>query len=341
MASALVNAGALGSTDISLSRLSTEHNVPMSSVLRLVERGLVACHLDDFGDAQVALVAPFLLQPKTSWVDPLPLSHARVELLNRSRKKGTNKLEFVRALVRSGWHWLNPGQDTPEQISCDDVPGCLPKNVLTLTESHLKALFLAPWIFQKPGKLPRMFHEQKQAYYDYLLAAADLSSIAHMSQSDITAFFSKDKAGGRRVRGLAQRLRDECDVSGDEGEQRPVLEDLKAFVMSEQAIEANEPQALHPDLRQAPVQSRVPGLDCKLYFDNFSHESGKLRAFCQCPQHRDKRCRLYLFVENLGRSETVAKLLAWASMEADSVEEHLRLRPTQAQIDCMLHLQSI
>ena len=286
-------------------------------------------------------MAPFLLQPKTSWVDPLPLSHARVELLNRSRKKGTNKLEFVRALVRSGWHWLNPGQDTPEQISCDDVPGCLPKNVLTLTESHLKALFLAPWIFQKPGKLPRMFHEQKQAYYDYLLAAADLSSIAHMSQSDITAFFSKDKAGGRRVRGLAQRLRDECDVSGDEGEQRPVLEDLKAFVMSEQAIEANEPQALHPDLRQAPVQSRVPGLDCKIYFDNFSHESGKLRAFCQCPQHRDKRCRLYLFVENLGRSETVAKLLAWASMEADSVEEHLRLRPTQAQIDCMLHLQSI
>lgn len=341
VASALVNAGALGSTDISLSRLSTEHNVPMSSVLRLVERGLVACHLDDFGDAQVALVAPFLLQPKTSWVDPLPLSHARVELLNRSRKKGTNKLEFVRALVRSGWHWLNPGQDTPEQISCDDVPGCLPKNVLTLTESHLKALFLAPWIFQKPGKLPRMFHEQKQAYYDYLLAAADLSSIAHMSQSDITAFFSKDKAGGRRVRGLAQRLRDECDVSGDEGEQRPVLEDLKAFVMSEQAIEANEPKALHPDLRQAPVQSRVPGLDCKIYFDNFSHESGKLRAFCQCPQHRDKRCRLYLFVEHLGRSETVAKLLAWASMEADSVDEHLRLRPSQSAIDCMLHLQSI
>ncbi|CAE7231024.1 RPT6A [Symbiodinium sp. CCMP2592] len=340
VADALVNAGALGSTEISLSRLSAEHNVAMSHVLRLCERGLIAVRFDDFGDAQVALVAPFLLQPKTFWGDPLPLSHARVELLNRSRKKGTNKLEFVRALVRSGWRWLNPGQDTPEQISSDDVPGCLPKNVLTLTESHLKALFLAPWIFQKPGKLPRMFHEQKQAYYEYLLAAADLGSIAHMSQSDITAFFSKDKAAGWRVRGLAQRLRDESDVSGDEGEQRPVLEDLKAFVMSE-AIEANEPSALHPDLRQAPVQSRVPGLDCKIYFHNFSHESGKLRAFCQCPYHRDKRCRLYLFVEHLGRSETVAKLLAWASMEAASVEEHLRLRPTQAQIDCMLHLQSI
>ena len=128
-----------------------------------------------------------------------------------------------------------------------------------------------------------------------------------------------------------------------EVEQRPVLEDLKAFVMSE-AIETNEPLALSPDLRQSPApcaQSRVPGLDCKIYFDNFSHESGKLRAFCQCPQHRDKICRLYLFVDRLGRSETVAKLLAWASMEAPSVEEHLRLRPTQAQIDCMLRLQSI
>ena len=53
----------------------------------------------------------------------------------------------------------------------------------------------------------------------------------------------------RAVRSLA--MAGEIEV-----EQRPVLEDLKAFVMSE-AIETNEPLALSPDLRQSPVPCAI------------------------------------------------------------------------------------
>ena len=49
----------------------------------------------------------------------------------------------------------------------------------------------------------------------------------------------------------------------------------------------------------------------KIYFDNYSHTSGHLRAFVQCRVHKHQ-CRLYRFMKDFG-SELECKvfLLAW------------------------------
>lgn len=61
----------------------------------------------------------------------------------------------------------------------------------------------------------------------------------------------------------------------------------------------------------------------RIYFDNCSHSSGKLRAFCVCRKH--ERCTQHIQVETAGsRKAAIARLVAWLKwgLTLDDREEH-------------------
>ena len=120
------------------------------------------------------------------------------------------------------------------------------------------------------------------------------------------------------------------------------FEELREYLAAQE--EPPEPLLGRPDIKALPpVMSKIPGQDqVKVYFDNYTHQSGRLRAFCQCPKH-GKKCRLYVFVDVEGKDRSVAKLLAWISMAAAAkhADDHVALRPTEAEIDVMVQRQAM
>ena len=335
-AASVVAAGAVGSFSAPLLALTTA-TAGVSDFLRLAERGILQVSEDVFGELQVRLAAPFLLQPILAWRDPVPLSHAKVAEGTRSHKKGCNKLEFVRGLLRTGWKWPEPGQ-SPEQL-CPDSECIIPSKILGRSESCLKCLFLSRSLFQKPGNLRIMYYDMPQQYYDYLLLTDDLTLVAGKGRQAILAFLADQKAARRkRQRADVSQVADISDHENVEADDEASARSLAELPDYLAACEV-EPGADRPQLpKLPPVNSRVPGIDGRIYFDNYSHSSGRLRCFAQCPSHRD--CRLYLFVDDEGRDRSVAKLLCWLQQAARlDRDRHLSFRPSRPDINVMLERQ--
>ena len=342
-AAAVLNAGAVGSTAVPVASV-TSARVSLATVLRLAERRVVQIFEDDFGEWLVHIAAPFLLHMSLHWKHPVPLSHAQVAAHRRSHVCGLNKIEFVRGLVRMEWTW--PGRQQPKQLECDG-PRIIPAKVLSRPEAHLKCLFLAPILFGKPGGLKVIFHTCTEQYYNFLLQAEDMSSISGLSLQHISSFLASLKQPRKRAgRKAIQNPNDEETEGALELPERShrvsSFEELREYLAAQE--EPPEPLLGRPDIKALPpVMSKIPGQDqVKVYFDNYTHQSGRLRAFCQCPKH-GKKCRLYVFVDVEGKDRSVAKLLAWISMAAAAkhADDHLALRPTEAEIDVMVQRQAM
>ena len=342
-AAAVLNAGAVGSTAVPVASV-TSARVSLATVLRLAERRVVQIFEDDFGEWLVHIAAPFLLHMSLHWKHPVPLSHAQVAAHRRSHVRGLNKIEFVRGLVRMEWTW--PGRQQPKQLECDG-PRIIPAKVLSRPEAHLKCLFLAPILFGKPGGLKVIFHTCTEQYYNFLLQAEDMSSISGLSLQQISGFLASLKQPRKRAgRKAIQNPNDEETEGALELPERShrvsSFEELREYLAAQE--EPPEPLLGRPDIKALPpVMSKIPGQDqIKVYFDNYTHQSGRLRAFCQCPKH-GKKCRLYVFVDVAGKDRSVAKLLAWISMAAAAkhADDHLALRPTEAEIDVMVQRQAM
>ena len=339
---AVVSAGALGSVAVPVTAVTSDR-VSLATVLRLAERRVVQVFEDDFGEWLVHIAAPFLLHMTLHWKQPVPLSHAQVPAHNRSRVRGLNKIEFVRGLVRMEWTWPGRGSQ-PTQFECDG-PKTIPANVLSRPEAHLKCLFLAPMLFGKPGGLKVIFHTCSEQYYNFLLQTEDMSSISGLRLEDISGFLASLKPPRKKASRKAIRNPNDEESEGDvELPDRPHsirnLEELREHLAAQE--EPIEPALGRPDIKALPpVTSRVPEHDgLKIYFDNYTHQSGRLRAFCQCPKH-GKKCRLYVFVDSLGMDRSIAKLLAWVSRPARNAEDHLSFRPSEAEIDVLVQRQAM
>ena len=97
--------------------------------------------------------------------------------------------------------------------------------------------------------------------------------------------------------------------------------------------------ALRPDDLHLPVVvCRLVGVPPhKVYYDHYSHHSGRLRCTAVC-KARDA-CRLDIFVEDYGtREHAAAVCFAWMLSGADLVDKahgriHMARKPTVDQVD--------
>ena len=78
--------------------------------------------------------------------------------------------------------------------------------------------------------------------------------------------------------------------------------------------------ALMPALppAEAPIDFNIAGMtDCRVNFDNLSHQSGTSRAFLYCKYH-GYRCRLYIFLKDHPTKERACSyLFAWHALGED------------------------
>ena len=205
-----------------------------------------------------------------------------------------------------------------------------------MAKSYLVALCLSAAIFQKKGDLKKIYHYGKNAYYNALISWADLSALSVMPDVELKVLTDT------QVKRLSKELIvDASDVT------EQVIEDVPrgAHAHSLFAIaDAGEP-VVRPVLdKLPPVHCKYPGLeDVKVYFDAFSHQSGKLRCFTECRKH--DKCRLYVFGEHHASKEAaVAYLIAWASLRDEHPNwlqgaDHVRHKPDAELVDCMLREQ--
>ncbi|CAE7229448.1 IREH1 [Symbiodinium sp. CCMP2592] len=175
--------------------------------------------------------------------------------------------------------------------------------------------------------------------------AEDMSSISGLSLEQISGFLAslkqpRKKAGRKAIQNPNDEEMEGALELPERSHRVHSLEELREYLAAQE--EPSEPLLGRPDIKALPpVMSKIPGLDqVKVYFDNYTHQSGRLRAFCQCPKH-GKKCRLYVFVDVEGKDRSVAKLLAWVSMPAKDADSHLELRPTAAEIDVMVQRQAM
>ena len=79
----------------------------------------------------------------------------------------------------------------------------------------------------------------------------------------------------------------------------------------------------------------------KVHFDNYTHSSGKQRAYVRCCARGDTahpRCFYYGVVEQWPNKRIAAAwLAAWASTETEMTKsEHMKFTPSQAAVDALV-----
>ena len=84
------------------------------------------------------------------------------------------------------------------------------------------------------------------------------------------------------------------------------------------------PVAAPPPAPPPAITATVPGIEGqKVHFDNYSHQSARLRCFTYCKQH--PACRKYVFVDDFeSRQRAASSLLAWALLagHCDDMPSH-------------------
>ena len=283
----------------------------------LAERGILRLREDDFGDVQVSLSEQMQVRGVLTLIDPVSLAHHEPQMQNSA---GRNKLSWLKQLLMQEWRLFKAGRGRKTQLLWqhkDSAPE-LPANMLSRPESHFKALAFEATIFEKPGGLTKISHCGSSAYYELLLTTDDLTGIEEWTLERTMEFAWPRK----RKKGS----------------------DPQSRVARPRALEA--PMQLQIQIPgEKPVQSRVPGLDSVVHFDNFTHQSGRRRAFvaCGCAAHKGQ-CRRYVFTNDFSCIEDcVAWLLTWvsAAQRFHTTADHVSYNPPNEAVRSMKQRQSL
>jgi hypothetical protein len=280
------------------------------------------------------------------------------------QQTGRNKLLLLQALFAKGWRPQPESEHDPLRWYRSGHDLHLPSVILTRPESYLLALLLAPVIFEKPGGLKRIHHAGPHLYYRRLIDAADLTDVQRMSEAEVLRFGQQDTAQvpARRARSkrapvhlaLAVASADaDPDSDGQEGAVVAAAAPLPSGATAAAALVEPALVSLADMPRVSDTLSRVPGQSgVRVLYDNYSHASGRLRAYLRCdhpghapvPGSEDKeKCRLYTFVDDhSSQAMACGFLFAWyeARHKFASGAEHRRFRPASHVVEAMAFRQA-
>ena len=229
------------------------------------------------------------------------------------------KLEVMSMLLRLGWQ---PG-DGKEPIKAQDSPKSFCLSALTRGRYYWLALCRHEFVFERgvsqlPHKKPNSFYkcllDLSQDRLDELMQCPDLPQ---MLESDFASYLR----GGALTVGAAA-LEDES-LDGDDN----VVEGARAL-----------PPGVVPRMPALLELHEFQIGDVKISFDNWSHSSGKRRAYVRCrneDHHVERWCGRYRTIDGFSCvRECAAHLHAWLVYGEDrpTHDRHKFFFPTDAQV---------
>ena len=250
--------------------------------------------------------------------------------------KSFAKLEVVQYLMQRGW----TGSDDDFLLRGGGLH--FRRDVAYSTLAYLKVLCLSQAIFRKPGDLRRIWHHGREYYYNMLLQLPNLSGVSGLANDAVKALDSGDckaiLAGVAAPLAPLEPLPDEEDDPAGAGEAAMLA------LPAPGPVALGAPAAAAPAAGPAPAPPHLPPIVAivagiegqKVNFDNYTHQSGRLRCFTYCKFH--EACRRYVFAdEHPSKDRAAAWLLAWAVLGAsfDEKEEHTHADPDDDLVEAV------
>jgi hypothetical protein len=260
----------------------------------LLDCGAIVGRESVFGEMEFAVVPHAIRTTATLLVDtPKLVSRCTVK---QASIRHLSKLELLRYLLQSKWI---VGDGTPLQR--DGPRHFFPTNLLK-SKSYWLCMACSEFIFAKPGNLDSISQRAAHLYYECLLQCADLTILQGrgnplaLSEADLKAIKSESLQAAGLLRVADGYVEDDDDCGGGDapGAGGGIMVALPS---------CGPAVVLQTDLRMAPMKLSRPGTNSlTVYFDNYTHQSGRLRAFVYCKAHDN--CRLYRFLDQFGNDKT-------------------------------------
>ena len=144
---------------------------------------------------------------------------------------------------------------------------------------------MADSIFDRPGKLSKIYHLAPASYYTDLLLAENTKAYSKLTAEQCLKYKSKAKAKGAPAPPRGSSAAAPAMAALEDGADEAIL-----LQMPDEELQLASVSCKEPSLKEA-----------KVLYDRFTHSSGNLRCFTACVHHRD--CRRYVFVKNHGNKE--------------------------------------
>jgi hypothetical protein len=244
-----------------------------------------------------------------------------------------SKLEAVQELLRLRFKgievpkvWLAKTGSGQRQFSWD----------LLRPKSYWVALVHSQTIFAKPGGLLRILHAGVDPYLKALLGMKDLKAVADIPDQQLKSLTST------QFRDLMKGINGPLEIAdGLSSEDEGALEDDPES-QDEGGGRANRrSKRVNLCIEDIPaVDVSVGQLALKVHYDNFSHRSGRRRAWVVCPLHID--CEKWVFLHSHPNPRRAAAyLVAWMKLgfsvkRRNQAQKNLGLKPTNSEVDSCL-----
>lgn len=209
----------------------------------------------------------------------------------------------------------------------------------TRSKAYWMALLACDGIFKKQNSLKTIAHDFPEGFYACLTGLDDHNAL---HRADLEQLTNAD---------FYAILKGEIVPEGGLGahEPAPIADGAAALPIEARNSAPPATMCLRPEIRIAPVEVMVEGEVITLYYDNYTHASGKLRAYISCGNvaSHSNRCRCYRQVERFDTDrDCLAYLLAWRvhgsgvgdDGNVDAQERHRRFVPTAEHISAMKRL---
>eukprot|EP00959_Pyramimonas_sp_CCMP1952_P474641 9503780-Pyramimonas_sp.AAC.1 len=195
------------------------------------------------------------------------------------------------------------------------------------------------------GGLKEILHGAQQYYYKALLSSDDLSDLCKLDHATLLKLKKTD---------LPDPVPEPEAIADGAAAPPPLLDGIAAE--AEGAGEEEGPGGVPPDApiphivvpvvgHEQPVQCKVDGYkNVTVYFDSFTHASGRQRVFVHCRKHSNN-CRRYFFVDNfVSRARAVSACMAWSAIAVDFPNvnqrlQHIAADPPDDLVDTFERLQ--
>ncbi len=286
--------------------MADREGIHCDSVQCLVDAGVVQCAQDEFGEVFYGInpsKVRISAQLQHMWAGPLV--RKAVEFGGLDARQSTSKLGLAMMLQKQGWACT----DAPIASRAVDAPLELSSAwVASGPKPRLAALLLQDGIFAKG--IFCMYLKMPMNYFMCLLKLKDLTPLETLG-ADVLGKTDKFFKMLLRNEGFVE----DGDVVADDGDilaagpGAPLVDAVAAQVHEMPRAEIR--RVSHPSILTParPVVLQDGELQ-KVYFDGFSHASGRLRAFVECWRHA--KCRLCRYADAFdSHAVCCAHLAAW------------------------------
>ena len=329
--------------------------VEASTLMDLINIGVLNGGESDFGELEVKVN-----RQAVQWCAAAGLHHGTLDFvghLQLDTPQKHSKLALMMYLVTQGWAPQKQGEAGDYYaIGLDKVFEVAPSRsklyfaVLVVVDKVLGKLAL------DESMLPVVYHGMPESYYKLCLrmrGPADAKALLALLDKthDVKQLPDQEFA---KLLPMAERVTEVEAVAEDDGLPRnlPALLDMPKETSTAAQVDIDRVHRMAAQVLRAVPASMVDlrstmrcadgNLRVNVHFDNFSHSSGKQRAYVACPVRSHTACFKYSIVERFESPAHVAAwLTAWArhaarQPESFTKEDHKGYEPPRTEWEALV-----